>query len=148
MRYYVYEIDPTRTYGFTIGSRIRPDTEFREQVRNQIDQAMNLFDRDRTETHSIAIVQDYEFSDTGLPTVPVLTGGSQYLIFAILYSAPDSAESLSDYELELFRAEVGNMIAAAMGDSAKIALILLQDCSVSVLEIVSRSQIGETVWLI
>lgn len=140
MKYYIYEIDPTRTYGFTIGSRLRPDTEFREQVRNQIDQAMKMFDRESTETHSIAIVQDYEFSETGLPTVPELKGGSQYLIFAILYSAPDSAESLSDLELELFRNEVARMIETGMGDSAKIALILLQDCSVSVLEFGSRNQ--------
>ncbi len=43
MGYSIFQINPRRSYGITIGSRIKPDSEFREQVISQIDKAMLSF---------------------------------------------------------------------------------------------------------
>ena len=43
MGYSIFQINPRRSYGITIGSRIKPDSEFREQVISQIDRAMLSF---------------------------------------------------------------------------------------------------------
>ncbi len=142
MRYRIFQIEPHVSYGITIGSRIKPDSEFREQVVSQIDRAMSSFERDRGQTHKVAIVPDWELdgsSESGLPSgigfpgIPYLYPGKQYLMFALLYSEPSSKESLSNSELEFYRKEVEGMISG-FTNSVRAALVLLQDCSVNVLE--------------
>lgn len=134
MRYAIYPINPRKSYGITIGSRAKPDSEFRALVKGQIERAMGAFERDENQSHSIAIVPDWDTAESGLPEVPALSPREQYLIFAIFYSPnPDSAESLSTQELEFYREEIGAMLEGVLGPT-RAALVLLRDCSVSVME--------------
>ena len=135
MRYAIYEINPNRSYGITIGSRVKPDSELRELIRSQIDKAMGAFERNKPQTHKIAIVPDWDSAESGSPDIPNDLGiNGQYLIFAIVYSPePDSAESLTGQELDLYREEIGAMLEGILGKT-RAALVLLRDCSVSVIE--------------
>lgn len=135
MRYSIYSINPNRSYGITIGSRVKPDSQFREQVKNQINEAMVSFERTENQSHRIAILPDWDSAELGIPEIPpTLDSRGQYLIFALLYSPdPNSAESLSDQELGLYREEIKTMLEGIIGE-ARAALVLLRDCSVSVIE--------------
>lgn len=134
MKYSIYSINPNRSYGITIGSRVKPDSEFQRQVRNQIDKAMESFERSEKQSYGIAILPDWDSAESGSLDIPVLEPNNQYLIFALLYSPdPDSAESLSNQELELYREEIGAMLEGIIGET-RAALVLLRDCSVSVIE--------------
>jgi hypothetical protein len=141
MKYAVVQIDPNKSYGITIGSRVKPDSEFREQVVSQIDRAMSSFNRDKGQTHTLAIVPDWEPGEPGLPEVPVLTPGAQYLIFALLYSDSGSKESLSNSELELYRKEIEGMLGGLL-DRTKASLVLLQDCTIRVMETWRGASVG------
>lgn len=135
MRYAIYPIDPRKSYGITIGSRVKPDSELRETIRSQIDRAMGAFEREENQSHRIAILPDWETAESGLLEVPALDSRKQYLIFALLYSPdPGSAESLSHAELEYYREELGSMLEGISGEETRAALVLLRDCSVSVIE--------------
>lgn len=133
MRYLVQGIDPDKSYGITIGSRVKPDSQFREQVVSQIDKAMSSFQRGKGQTHTLAIVPDWEPGELGLPEIPPLSPGSQYLVFALLYSDPSSKESLSNSELEFYRKEIEGMLGGIL-DTTRSALVLLQDCTIRVME--------------
>lgn len=134
MRYAIYEINPRKSYGITIGSRVKPDSQFREQVKSQIDKAMDSFERNPEQGYGIAIVPDWDSAESGSSEIPSLNYRGQYLIFALLYSPdPDSAESLSNQEIELYREEIGEMLSGIAGET-RAALVLLRDCSVSVIE--------------
>lgn len=135
MRYVIYSINPNRSYGITIGSRVKPDSQFREQVKSQIDKAMISFERTENQNYRIAILPDWDSAELGIPEIlPTLDSRGQYLIFALLYSPdPNSAESLSNQELELYREEIETMLEGIIGE-ARAALVLLRDCSVSVIE--------------
>ncbi len=135
MRYSIYSINPNRSYGITIGSRVKPDSQFREQVKNQINEAMVSFERTENQSYRIAILPDWDSAELGIPEIPpTLDSRGQYLIFALLYSPdPNSAESLSDQELGLYREEIKTMLEGIIGE-ARAALVLLRDCSVSVIE--------------
>ena len=141
MRYAVFQIDPNKSYGITVGSRVKPDSEFREQVASQIDRAMISFNREKGQTHTLAIVPDWEPGEPGLPEVPVLNPGYQYLIFVLLYSDPVSKESLSNSELDLYRKEVEGMLGGLL-DRTKAALVLLQDCTIRVMETWKGASVG------
>jgi len=141
MKYAVVQIDPNKSYGITIGSRVKPDSEFREQVVSQIDRAMSSFNRDKGQTYTLAIVPDWEPGEPGLPEVPVLTPGGQYLIFALLYSDSGSKESLSNSELELYRKEIEGMLGGLL-DKTKASLVLLQDCTIRVMETWRGASVG------
>ena len=135
MRYSVFPIYSNKSYGITIGSRVKPDSEFREQVVSQIDKAMSSFERDKDQTHKVAIVPDWEPGELGLPEIAPLSSGRQYLIFALLYSDPSSKESLSNSELEFYRKEIEGMLGGLLDTTnAKAALVLLQDCTIRVME--------------
>ena len=102
MRYSIFQINPRRSYGITIGSRVKPDSEFREQVISQIDKAMLSFERLEGQSHKVAILPDWEVSEEGSSELPELKAREQYLIFALLYSkAGDSGEALDNQKLEL-----------------------------------------------
>ena len=134
MRYAIFPINPHKSYGITIGSRVKPDSEFREQVVSQIDRAMSSFDRHESQTHKVAIVPDWEPSEGGYPESPELGARGQYLIFALLYSKEGaSGEPLSNQDLELYKTEIEGMFSEIFGET-RAALVLLRDCSVSVIE--------------
>ena len=134
MRYAIFPINPHKSYGITIGSRVKPDSEFREQVVSQIDRAMSSFDRHESQTHKVAIVPDWEPSEGGYPELPELRTQGQYLIFALLYSKEGaSGELLSNQDLELYKTEIEGMFSEIFGET-RAALVLLRDCSVSVIE--------------
>lgn len=149
MRYYIQEIKPNLSYGITIGSRVKPDSEFRDLVKSQIDRAMESFERESQFTHEIAIIPDWDSSESGILELPLLYAyGKQYLIFVILYSAPDTAESLSKEEIELYKSEIERMLSGTLGEEAVAALVLLQDCSVNVFEIMRNDLSTGGIWLI
>ncbi len=135
MRYAIYPIDPRKSYGITIGSRVKPDSEFRELIRSQIDTAMGSFEREENQRYEIAILPDWETAESGIPEAPPsLDSGKQYLIFALLYSPdPGSAESLLSGELEFYREELEIMLEGILGET-RAALVLLRDCTVSIIE--------------
>ena len=134
MRYAIFPINPNRSYGITIGSRVKPDSEFREQVVSQIDRAMRSFKRHEGQTHTLAIVPDWEPSEGGFPELPELKARAQYLVFVLLYSKEgDSGEPLSNQDLELYKAEIEAMLEGILGDT-RAALVVLRDCSVTVIE--------------
>lgn len=135
MRYAIYPIDSRKSYGITIGSRVKPDSELRETIRSQIDKAMGAFEREENQSHRIAILPDWDTAESGLPEAPPsLDYRKQYLIFALLYSPdPGSAESLSGAEIEFYREELGLMLEGILGKT-RAALVLLRDCTVSVIE--------------
>lgn len=134
MRYSVFPIYSNKSYGITIGSRVKPDSEFREQVVSQIDKAMSSFERSENQTHKVAIVPDSEPLEGGSPELPRLETRAQYLIFALFYSKEgDSGEALDNHNLELYRAEIESMLSGIVGET-RAALVLLRDCSVSLIE--------------
>ena len=134
MRYSVFPIYSNKSYGITIGSRVKPDSEFREQVVSQIDKAMSSFERSENQTHKVAIVPDSEPLEGGSPELPRLETRAQYLIFALFYSKEgDSGEALDNHNLELYRAEIESMLSGIVGET-RAALVLLRDCSVSIIE--------------
>lgn len=134
MRYAIFEINPYRSYGITIGSRVKPDSTLRERIQSQIDTAMEALERISPQTHRIAIIHDGDISEIGVPEVlPYLKPYKQYLIFAILYSRDESREPLAPQDLESYRKELLGMFEGILG-STRGALVLLQDCSVSILE--------------
>ena len=133
MRYLIYPVYPARSYSITIGSRDKPDSEFRELIREQIDKAMSSFERQRGEAHTVAVIPDWQIGEPGLESLPNLPNNGQYLIFALLYSNPDSAEKLSNQELELYRRDLEEALSGIANKETRAALILLQDCSVSII---------------
>lgn len=141
MRYAIYKIEPFISYMITISSRSKPDSEFRERVIAAIDRAMGSLEREARQSHKVAIIREEELSESngvlspkepGIPGVPYLKPGSQYLIFALRRSSGDSAEETDIQELEGYREELEAMFSLL--DSVTIGLVLLQDCSVTVLE--------------
>jgi hypothetical protein len=133
MRYATFSINPRKSYGITIGSRDKPDSQFRETVRENLDRAMESFELEEDQGYSIAIVQDTGSAESGLPEIPSLNNREQYLIFALLNSDPDSGDSLTERELEEYRVEIWGMLRGVLGKT-KAALILLQDCTVTIIE--------------
>jgi hypothetical protein len=144
MRYAIFPINEYRSYAITIGSRVKPDSQFRETVNQQIEEAMGAFDLSEGQTYQIAIIPDSEGDESGDREMSGLRDSNQYLIFALLYSNLDSGESLTDSELEGIRGEIGSMLKGVFGE-ARVALIVLRDCTVNVLEIekVWRSREGD-----
>lgn len=148
MRYAIYPINPNKSYGITIGIRLKPDSELRELIRSQIDTAMGALERAEYQTHRVAILLDWDSAESGLPEAPLsLDSWRQYLIFALLYSSdPGSAESLSSGEIEFYREELGLMLEGILGKT-RAALVLLRDCSVSVIEADNDTSSPESAWV-
>ena len=136
MRFEAIPINKHEIYNLFIETEDKPDSELRELIRAQIDKAMSSFERRDPQTHRIAIIPDWDSAESGSPEIPEsLDSRNQYLIFAIVYSPePDSAESLSHAELEYYREELGSMLEGISGEETRAALVLLRDCSVSVIE--------------
>lgn len=143
MRYAIYKIEPWISYGITISPLDKPDSGFRELIRAQIDKAMSSLEREPRQVHKVAVMREYALSESngkispsepGIPGVPYLKPGGQYLIFVIFDSPdPGSAESLSIQEIETYQEELSAMFAELL-DSVKIGLVFLRDCSVTVIE--------------
>lgn len=140
MRYAVFKILPSSSYMITIGSREKPDGAFRERVSSDIDQALEKFSRERGASHSIAVIRS-NYEENGEETIPEIFPGGQYLIFALMYSNRlDPAESKSDQELEEDRLEITRALEKIIDpvmNSISIGVILLQDCSVTIIPVYS-----------
>ena len=143
MEYSIYKIVPDMSYVITIGSRDKPDSEFREKVQRDIDRAMGAFSRERGASHSLAILTDPNFDNSpeDLPTTEIFPGG-QYLIFALIYSNPhDPAESRED--LGENRAELERAFERIIGEDnindINIGLVLLRDCSIKLFTLFAPS---------
>lgn len=141
MRYAIYKIEPHLSYLITISPRVKPDLEFRERVIAAIDQAMGSLYREESQAHRVAIIPEGELSESngalspyepGIPGIPYLKEGAHYLIFALRKSSSDAAESEDIRELENYREDLEAMFSLV--DSATVGLVLLQDCSVNIIE--------------
>ena len=140
MRYTIFKIIPPTSYMITIGSRVKPDGAFRERVSSDIDRAFGTFSRERGASHSIAVIRS-GYEESGEETIPELFPGGQYLIFALTYSnSLDSAESKGDQELEEDRLEITRALERIIDpvtNDIRIGVILLQDCSVTMIPVYS-----------
>lgn len=131
MRFEIVQLDPNVSVTFVIGTRERPDTEMKDQIREQIETAMDHLSRPR-ESYSISVIQDRaafttpETGSAGLEFEPHTT----YICFAIADSS-DSMEPLSDRELADIRRELADSIIPPAG--SRISLVVLRDSRVSVL---------------
>lgn len=151
MDFAIYKIEPHVSYMIAISPRVKPDSEFRERVQSQINKAMEAFERAPGQSHKVAIVPEEELSESngglspkepGIPRIPYLKPGGQYLIFALRKSSGDSAELEDIRELEAYREELEAMFSLL--DSAIVGLVLLQDCSVNVIETTRREPLRDT----
>ncbi len=151
MRYAIYKIEPQLSYLITISPRSKPDLDFRERVITAIDSAMGSLEREPSQAHKVAIIPEEEISESngnlsphepGIPGIPYLKEGAQYLIFALRKSSGDSAESENIRELEAYREELEAMFSLL--DSVRIGLVLLQDCSVNAIETQRREAPRDT----
>ena len=79
--------------------------------------------------------------ERGEESIPEISPGGQYLICALTYSnPPDSAESKSDQELEEERQEITRALEQIIDpvvNDINIGIILLQDCSITVISVYS-----------
>ena len=136
MRYAIYKIEPSLSYLITIGSRDKPDSEFRERVQSDINRAMGAFSRERGSSHALAIVTDSNSAESGEEsTIPELFPGGQYLIFALFSSGEISAEfreELSGNQTELEGA-FRRLLGEDNPSDISIGLVLLRDCSVKLI---------------
>lgn len=125
MRFEAIEIKRDISYNFVIGTMAKPDNVLKERIREQIREAMGALVRE-PDSYSVSILQNQEPEESGDSEYPELQIGRDYLIFAMLRS-PNSAESLSDKELEASKAELARGIFPPK--RSRIALVLLQDSS-------------------
>ena len=140
MRYQIFRILPQLSYMITIGSQAKPDGQFRERVSSDIDRAFETFSREKGASHSIAVIRS-GYEERGDESIPEISPGGQYLICALTYSnPPGSAESKSDQELEEERQEITRALERVIDpvvNDINIGIILLQDCSVTVIPVYS-----------
>lgn len=142
MRMIVLEIAEGKNYLFLIGSRDKPDREFRERIESQINGAMEgltegLFEGDKGQYKITWGVQvNHE------PGIPVLEPGGaeageqieigkRYLLFGLVDSSEET--KLTPEELETMQGETAEKIAGVQvpDGAGRTAVILLQDCSVT-----------------
>lgn len=134
MRYAIVGIKGRTSYGITIGSRVRPDSNLRELITSQIDTAMESLGRKEGKGYGVTILPDWDPLESGSSEIPTLEAQKRYLIFGILYSAPGSAESLTDKEVDEYREQLGAMFGKIAEGGTRIALVILRDCTVTVIE--------------
>jgi hypothetical protein len=122
MNFEILEIDENKLYNFVIGTRSKPDSQLKARIRAQIREAMESLGRSE-DSYSVSIVRNEEETPKEKEPEP-MRPGSNYLIFAILYSG-DSAELPSDKELEEEKEELARGIMVP--HSSRVALVLLYD---------------------
>lgn len=146
MRYAIFEIKEHRSYAITIGSREKPDSQFRDLVTGQINRAMESFTRDKAQGHKISVIHDWETADSGASDLSEIPGHGQYLIFALRSSEPGTGNRLSEEELMKYGRELELMFGSLLGDT-KAAHVLLQDCTVNVIEIAPGEPFAGSLWV-
>ncbi len=128
MKFEAIEINEHSKYSFIIGTMSKPDKELKERIRAQIGEAMEALGRPR-DSYSVSILQNEEpgeILDSGYPELDI---SRDYLLFAMLRSS-DSAESLSEGEIEERKEELARGIFSPSG--SRIALVLLYDSSLAI----------------
>lgn len=138
MRFEAIEIKRNSKYSFIVGTAEKPDKALREQIRNQIREAMESLGRE-PDSYSVSILQNEELEEARDREYPELNGSRDYLLFAMLRS-PDSAESLSHAELEEQKEELSRGIFAPR--ESRIALVLLYDSSIGIIITQMPSKVG------
>ena len=128
MRFEAVTLSEIDKYSFVIGTKNKPDNDLKERIRSQIGEAMESLGFS-PDSYSVTVRRDNweEPEDRGYPE---LSYHSTYILFAITKSG-DSAESLSDRELEEQREELARGIFPPEG--SRVALVLLQDSSIGVI---------------
>lgn len=137
MRYIRKEINRNDSYGFTVSSRTKPDSKLRRQIEAEINEAMSSFERGENARHSVAVVP------SATPDIPdpeplefVESDKRQYLVFAILETG-EAFVDLAESDIEQTRSAISEMISgmiAGFRSKPKIALVVLRDCTVEILE--------------
>jgi len=128
MRFEAIEINENSKYSFIIGTISKPDDDLKERIRAQIGEAMEALGRPR-DSYSVSILQDEEPEEARDSGYPELDLSRDYLLFAMLRSS-DSAESLSEREIEERKEELARGIFSPPG--SRIALVLLYDSSLGI----------------
>jgi len=128
MRFEAVELNEIDKYSFVIGTKDKPDILLKERIRAQIGEAMESLGFS-PESYSVTVQRDDQ-EEPEEPGYPELRPGKNYLLFAISRSG-DSAESLSDRELEEKRAELARGLFPPEG--SRVALVLLQDSTIGVI---------------
>ena len=145
MRYLIFKIEKHVSYLITIGSPGKADSQFRERVQSDIDEAMSTFSREMGATHSLAIVTDWDTAERGESTIPELSPGGQYLIFA-LFSSEEGSGEIGREELLENQRELERALKSLLGESntsdISIGLVLLGDCSVKLIPVYAPSGPG------
>ncbi len=129
MRFEAIEIEGNIDYNFVIGTLSKPDKELKERIRAQIGEAMGALGRDQS-SYSVSILQNEEPGEARDSVYPELKINSLYILFVMLRGS-DSAEALSEREIEERKEELSRSIICPKG--SRIALVLLYDSSISLI---------------
>lgn len=130
MKFAICKLENSKRYGFIIGTRAKPDSLLKEQIRNQFEEAMTSLKRSE-KGYSVSILHS-ETAEEGTGDLPSLETGSTYLIFGLLGS--ETGERPSDEELEDQKNELFKGIEAISPGNSRVALIVLYDASVKWVE--------------
>lgn len=128
MKIYAVKIENKR-YGFTIGSRSKPDSRFKNDARTQIELAMRSISPESP--FGVAIVHDPEgeFDSGENPEIRLRT---PYLLFVTLEGM---GEELSETDISEAETEVIEMLRGMFGEdyaTLKLGIVILRDCTVKV----------------
>lgn len=129
MKIYAIKIESNKRYGFTIGSRSKPDSRFKNDARTQIELAMRSIAPESP--FGIAIVHDPagEFDARDDPEIQTM---APYLVFVTLEGMGDD---LSGVDIEEAENEVSEMLRGMFGDdydTLKLGIVILRDCTVKI----------------
>jgi hypothetical protein len=151
MRFIPYRILEGEHYLYSIETPAKPDSLLRPRIENSINEAMEAVKyrysprrgdsaQDIEEGHKVydtrwrvEVTKERGAGNPGSEELPVLERGGSYIIFGIVQSDPEDKDQLSEQELENLRDRTAEHINYLRdpGEEGAIALVILQDCTVS-----------------
>jgi hypothetical protein len=153
MRFVSYRINWGENYLFSIETQSKPDSLLKERIESSINEAMEAVKntykpkggdsaQDIEEGHRVydtrwrvEVTKERGEDNSGSEELPVLERGGRYILFGIVQSGPEAGDRLSEQELEALRVRTAEHITYLINLKPeycpKIALVLLQDCTVS-----------------